>query len=229
MKFFLSEEKMKILLLLLLSAETTAPKSKEVIATGSCATNFDWDEDLTKHSIVKNGYIIQTELYRQTEGQVRTDLNIILTVSGDVDSATVEITDFTEIPGAGAKTKVNFKAVLGVPDTMTTDEIDTSVTDAVKAADSTTFGSFDSFADFEVTITEQAKEQNTEIEEEPETVTLTRSYGNSPNDVLLQKTVEPPNKEILVGDWTHLSELEDGKILIYWSDWVRFEQNSNYF
>ena len=93
---------MKILLLLLLSAETTPPKSKEVIAIGSCATNFDWNEDLTKHSIVKNGYIIQTELYRQTEGQVRTDLNIILTVSGDVDSATVEITDFSEIPGAFA-------------------------------------------------------------------------------------------------------------------------------
>ena len=165
-----SKEKMKILMLLLLSAETTAPKSKEVIAIGSCATNFDWDEDLTKHSIVKNGYIIQTELYRQTEGQVRTDLNIILTVSGDVDSATVEITDFSEIPGAGAKAKVNFKAVLGVPDTMTTDEIDTSVTDAVKKANATQFGSFDSFADFEVTITEQAKEQNTEIEEESEKI-----------------------------------------------------------
>ena len=31
---------MKILLLLLLSAETTPPKSKEVMATGSCATKF---------------------------------------------------------------------------------------------------------------------------------------------------------------------------------------------
>ena len=129
-----------------------------------------------------------------------------------------------------AKAKVNFKAVLGVPDTMTTDEIDASVTDAVEKADATKFGSFDSFADFEVTITEQAKEPNTETEEESETVTLTRSYGNTPNDVLLQKTVEPPNKETLVGDWAYLSEKdEDGKILIYWSDWVRFEQNSKHF
>ena len=104
---------------------------------------------------------------------------------------------------------------------MTTDEIDTSVTDAVKAADSTTFGSFNSFADFEVTITEQAKEPNTEPEKESETVTLTRSYGNTPNDVLLQKTVEPPNKK-----WKHLSQLEDEKILIYWSDRVRFEKNT---
>ena len=239
---------MKILLLMLLSAETTAPKSKEVIATGSLATNFDWNEDLIKHSIVKNGYIIQTELYRQTESQVRTDLNTILTASGDVDSATVEITDFTEIPTTtssttatssttntsatnttttttpSSKARVNFKAVLGVPDTMTADEIDTSVTDAVKAADSTQFGSFDSFADFEVTVIEQAKEPNTEPEEESETVTLTRSYGNTPNDVLLQKTVEPPNRK-----WKHLSQLEDGKILIYWSGRVRFEPNSQYF
>ena len=107
---------------------------------------------------------------------------------------------------------------------MTTDKIYTSVTNGVKKADSMMkFGSFDSFADFEVTITEQAKEPNTETEKESETVTLTRSYGNTPNDVLLLKTVEPPNKK-----WKHMSQLEDGKILIYWSDRVRFEQNSKY-
>ena len=214
---------MKVILLLsAFMAETYAEKSKTVIVSGSLATDVDWNDELIKHSIIEKGYIDQTELYRTTAAKAKADLEILLTKSTDVDSASVDITDFTEIPGTTnsnettpSKAKVNFEAALGVPDTKTSDEIDNSVTDAVQNANSTDFVSFDAFDDFEVTVTEQAKETKTETETIP--ITLTRSYGNTPSDEQLQKTVAPPNRT-----WKHLSQLEDGKILIYWSDRVRF-------
>lgn len=45
-----------------------------------------------------------------------------------------------------------------------------------------------------------------------------RSYGSSSDD-LLQETVQPIHRK-----WTHLGQIEDGKILIYWSDRVKFFQ-----
>ena len=41
-----------------------------------------------------------------------------------------------------------------------------------------------------------------------------RSYGSS--DDPLQGTVQPIHRK-----WTHLEQIEDGKILIYWSDRVK--------
>ena len=43
-----------------------------------------------------------------------------------------------------------------------------------------------------------------------------RSYGSSRDDPL-QETVQPIHRK-----WTHLGQIEDGKILIYWSDRVIF-------
>ena len=46
--------------------------------------------------------------------------------------------------------------------------------------------------------------------------TIHRTYGPSSDDQALE-TVEPVRVK-----WEHLSQVEDGKILIYWSDRVRF-------
>ena len=46
--------------------------------------------------------------------------------------------------------------------------------------------------------------------------TIHRTYGPSSDDQALE-TVEPVQVK-----WEHLSQVEDGKILIYWSDRVRF-------
>ena len=46
--------------------------------------------------------------------------------------------------------------------------------------------------------------------------TIHRTYGPSSDDRALE-TVEPVQVK-----WEHLSQVEDGKILIYWSDRVRF-------
>ena len=42
-----------------------------------------------------------------------------------------------------------------------------------------------------------------------------RSYGSS-SDNPLQETVQPIHRK-----WSHLGQIEDGKILIYWSDRVK--------
>ena len=43
-----------------------------------------------------------------------------------------------------------------------------------------------------------------------------RSYGSSSDDPL-QETVQPIHRK-----WNHLGQIEDGKIIIYWSDRVTF-------
>ena len=56
---------MKVILLLSLTA-VTAQKSKIVQASGALATNVTWDDDLNKVTIIENGYIHQTDLYKTT-------------------------------------------------------------------------------------------------------------------------------------------------------------------
>ena len=212
---------MKVILLLSLTA-VTAQKSKIVQASGSLATNVTWDGDLNKVTIIENGYIHQTDLYKTTATQAKTDLENLLTNSSDVDSASVDITGFTEITATSetpSKARVNFEANLGVPESKTTDYIENSVTEAVEKADPNEFDLFVSFDDFSVTVTEEITEMDTESDTESNTesipTSLIRSYGKTPSDELFQQTVDPPNRL-----WEHLSQVEDGKILIYWSEKV---------
>ena len=177
-------------------------RTKIVTVSGALATNIDWNDDLND----KN-----SELYLNTAVNAKADLEKLFMTSNDVEFAIVEITGFEEFfnPSkrkrrqvADSKATVYYEADLTVPESMTNQEIDSSVTSAVQNADPSQFASFDTFDDFSVMVMKNTPETtqliNTTETTTAETTTAETTTAETTTAETTVATTSPETKAVLI-------------------------------
>ena len=127
--------------------EPTDSTIKSVSTSGEIESNVAWDDDLADPN---------SETFKNTASSVENDLEKLFQSSDDVMDATVTVTGFRENSGRkrrqtdGSTTSVEFTAEVTVPASKSTDDIDSSVSNAIENADPDQFDSFDSFDSYSI-------------------------------------------------------------------------------